>query len=58
MFPAGLEEATPVIANVVSLAGSPTVKPSTPNRTAQQSTKEKHTHTHTHTQRIYLLNVK
>ncbi|XP_053190912.1 zinc finger MYM-type protein 4-like [Scomber japonicus] len=34
----GLEEATPVIANVVSLAGSPTVKPSTPNRTAQQST--------------------
>ncbi|XP_042290921.1 zinc finger MYM-type protein 4 isoform X1 [Thunnus maccoyii] len=34
----GTEEATPIIANVVSLAGTPTGKPTAPNRTAQQST--------------------
>uniref|UniRef100_A0A3Q4HI90 Zinc finger MYM-type protein 4-like n=1 Tax=Neolamprologus brichardi TaxID=32507 RepID=A0A3Q4HI90_NEOBR len=37
-------EATPVIANVISLAGTPKGKPNTSDRSVQQSTKQKRTH--------------
>uniref|UniRef100_A0A665TA65 Zinc finger, MYM-type 4 n=1 Tax=Echeneis naucrates TaxID=173247 RepID=A0A665TA65_ECHNA len=45
VFPAGTDEATPIIANVISLAGPPTGRSSSCDRSAKQSTKQKHTYT-------------
>uniref|UniRef100_A0A3P9DKG4 Zinc finger MYM-type protein 4-like n=1 Tax=Maylandia zebra TaxID=106582 RepID=A0A3P9DKG4_9CICH len=44
LLSASTGEATPVIANVISLAGTPKGKPNTSDRSAQQSTKQKQTH--------------